>query len=91
MFVAAIMVVCLCNLLKFMDLLMCFQQACAFHVGPAKDPVMIFAWSPIWGMPGQTDNFKVVLNKIPIAVIPRRILAQFLDGLLEIIVEVPEP
>ena len=52
---------------------------------------MIFSWSPIWGTPGQTDNFKVVLNKIPIAVIPKRLLATHLDALLEVIVEEPGP
>ena len=52
---------------------------------------MVFSWSPIWGTPGLTDKFEVMLNKFPIAVIPKNLHAVYLDALLWVIVEVSEP
>lgn len=44
---------------------------------------MVFSWSPIWG----SVDEGVLLNKFPILVIPKRLLATMLDPVLELVVE----
>lgn len=49
---------------------------------------MVISWSPVWGNAGQVKEYNVMLNKFPIAVVPKRLQLQFLDLVLEKVLEV---
>ena len=52
---------------------------------------MVLSWSPAWGIAADVEVYTVLLNKFPIVFVPKKLLAQFLEPVLQIVVQLLDP